>query len=218
MARDFSQAGRVVTGPEADTRPGAGELPGRPRTDFHLMRHPENWEIREKADGEYEWLPRLKHLYLQPGVNGIRAIRGGGIDDSSARVSHQDRGWTLIPRELGYVTKYPCRGGQTSAYLTWDVPHLLGRRIVTRHDAEGYADFRRGLVEDGTIPPPEPEALEAVLHRLQASIERAGQTIHIPGVQARVEAAKKRKAGARTAAKKATTRKRAPRKKAQPSV
>ena len=45
-----------------------------------------------------------------------------------------------------------------------------------------------------------------------------GDTIHVPGVKARVEAVKKLKAGGKAAAKKATTRKRAPRKKAQPSV
>lgn len=213
MARDFASIGTVVTGAAADTRPGANKLPGRAQPDFHLMHHPENWEIVETPTGEYEWLPRLKPLYLQAGINGVRSVRGGGVDDSAARLSYRDRGWTIIPRDLGYVTKYPTARGQSS-YLTWDTPHLMGRKIVVRHDAEGYNTFRRSLVESGVIPTPAPEALEAVLHSLQSRINRAGKSIHIPGVKARVEADEKRLKGAKAA----TKRKRAPRKKAAANV
>ena len=212
MAHDFSQAGTVVTGPQADTRPGAGVLPEGPRPDFYLMHHPEGWELNERADGEWEWLPRLKPLFLQPGVNGVRAVKGG-IDDSQARIMFQERGWNILPRELGYVTRYPCRRGQSS-FLTWDRPQVMGNRVLVRHDAEGFADFRRSLVEDGTITPPIPEALELILHDLDKRLERAGKAIHIPGVQAQVEKDQKKRTGGKKAAKKATTRKRAPRKKA----
>lgn len=206
MAHDFSNAGTVVSGPEASTRPGAAKLPELPRHDFHLMHNPENWEVCQREDGEWEWLPRLKCLYLVPGINGVRQVKGG-IDDSPARLAFKDRGWTIIDRDLGYVTKYPCARGKSS-YLTWDRPHVMGRKIIVRHDAAGYAAWRRGLVEDGTIPTPEPEALEAILHQLDRRIERAGKSVHIPGVKARVDADTAKLDGAKKAAKKATTKKR----------
>jgi hypothetical protein len=206
MAHDFSNSGTLVSGPEASTRPGATKLPELPRKDFHLMHNPESWELAQREDGEWEWLPRLKCLYLVPGINGVRQVKGG-IDDSPARLAYQDRGWTVIDRALGYVTKYPCARGQ-SAYLTWDRPHVMGRKIIIRHDAPGYAAFRRGLIENGTIQAPEPEALEAILHQLDKRIDRAGKSIHIPGVKARVEADQAKLDGAKKAAKKATTRKR----------
>ena len=214
MAIDFSESGKVVQGPEASTRPGATTIPEMPRCDFYLMHHPENWELRARPDGDYEWLPRLKLLFLQPGINGVRQVRGG-MDDSAARISFQDRGWTILDRKLGYVTKYPCRRGQSS-YLTWDTPHVMGRKVIVRHDADGYADWRRTLLENGTIQTPEPEALEAILHELDKRIERAGKAIHIPGVRVQVEKDEKKRAAGKKAAKKATTRKRAPRKKAAP--
>ena len=212
MAIDFSESGKVVQGAEASTRPGATVVPEMPRCDFYLMHHPEGWELNERPDGEWEWLPRLKPLFLQPGINGVRQVRGG-MDDSAARISFQDRGWTILDRKLGYVTKYPCRRGHSS-YLTWDIPKVMGRRVIVRHDAEGYADFRRSLLENGTIPAPEPEALEAILHELDKRIERGGKSIHIPGVKAQVDKDEKKRTAGKKAAAKATTRKRSPRKKA----
>lgn len=205
MAHDFSDTGTVISGSRADTRPGAARLPELPRKDFYLMHHPESWEAVQREDGEWEWLPRLKPLYLTPGINGVRQVKGG-VDDGPARLMYQDRGWTILPRTLGYVTKYPCARGDSS-YLTWDTPHVMGRKIIIRHDAEGYADFRRGLLETGTIKPPEPEALEAILHQLDRRIDRAGKSVHIPGVKARVESDQAKLDGAKKAAKKATTKK-----------
>ncbi|MAH44637.1 hypothetical protein CMI37_02360 [Candidatus Pacearchaeota archaeon] len=216
MAHDFSSAGTVVTGADASTRPGAGRLPEGPRADFYLIHNPESWEIYERPDGEYEWLPKLKPLYLTPGVNGVRQVKGG-FDDAPARLAVTDRGWTVLDRSLGYITKYPCRRGQ-SAFLTWNTPVAMGRRVVVRHDVEGYAAWRRELVENGTIAAPEPEALDAVLHRLEQTINRGQKAIHIPGVKARIDANEKKKTGAKKAAKRATSRKRAPRKRAAPSA
>ncbi len=212
MAIDFSQSGTVVTGATADTRPGAGVLPENPRPDFYLMHHPESWELNERSDGEWEWLPRLKPLFLTPGVNGVRQLKGG-VDDAGARIQVQEQGFQVLDRGLGYVTKYPCRRGMSS-YLTWDVPTLLGKRLIVRHDGEGYTSWRRSLLEDGTIPAPQPEALEAILHELGQRIERGGKSIHIPGVKAEVEKNEKKRAAGKKAATKVTTRKRAPRKKA----
>jgi len=169
-----------------------------PRANFYLMHNPEGWEPVQKEDGSWEWLPVLKRLLLKPGVNGVRGTRNG-LDDSRARISFQDRGWTIIDRSMGYVTRYPCRRGW-SYYLTWDHPIKAGRRLVVRHDAEGYNEFRRELVEDGVVQAPLPEVLADVLRGHQKQIDRNSKDIHIPVVKARIDEAKELIAGARKAA------------------
>lgn len=210
MAHDFSDQGTVVSGPAASTRPGAQRLPEMPRPDFYLMHHPERWEPVETEGGDWEWLPKLKRLLLVPGVNGVRAT-AGGVDDSHARINFENQGWHLLPRDLGYVVRYPCRTAAPSHYTLWDTPVVMGRRVVLRHDTEGYNQFRRELVTSGTIPPPEPEALEVILNDLQHRIDRNSAQIHVPLAKAVVDKATAKRAGARKAATKAA-KKPAPRK------
>jgi len=201
MAHDFGSSGVVLTGAAASTKPGANILPGTPRPNFFLMHNPQGWEPNQREDGSWEWLPILKQLLIKPGVNGVRST-GNGIDHSQARIGFQDRGWTILDRELGYVTRYRSRGGP-SYYLTWDEPVKAGNRLVVRHDAEGYNEFRRSLVEDGIIKMPIPEILEARLEDYRKQINRNAKDVHIPSVKAKVEAAQKLVDGAGEAAKKA---------------
>ena len=200
MAHEFGSAGTVVAGVEASSNPRAHILPESPRPNFYLMHSPQGWEPNKLEDGTWEWLPVLKRLLLKPGVNGVR-MAGGTIDDSQARIGYQDRGWTIIDRRLGYVTRYPCRGGN-SYYLTWDEPIKAGRRLVVRHDAEGYNDFRRSLVEDGVISPPVPEVLAAILQDYHKQIDRNSKDVHIPIVKAKIDSTKDLIKGATAAAAK----------------
>ena len=120
MAHDFGSVGTVVEGVEASRNPRAHILPEAPRANFYLMHNPQGWEPNKLDDGTWEWLPVLKRLMIKPGVNGVRGTRNG-VDDGQARMGYQDRGWTILPRDLGYITRYPCRRGY-SYYLTWDQP------------------------------------------------------------------------------------------------
>ena len=185
MSYDFGSVGTVVKGAEASTDPSAHILPELPRSNFYLMHNPEGWEPVQRDDGGWEWLPVLKKLLIKPGVNGVRSTRSGS-DDSQARIGFQDRGWTILNRDLGYITRYPCRKGYTY-YLTWDKPIKAGRRVVIRHDEEGYNDFRRSLVIEGLIPKPVPEILTAILQSHQKVIDRNAKDIHIPAVKAKIE-------------------------------
>lgn len=206
MAHDFGQtpaAGEVLTGAATATNTADAVLPGHPRPDFYMMHHPHSWEPVEVATGDWEWLPKLKQLLLKPGVNGVRTNPGGGIDDSQARINFQDRGWTVLPRDLGYVVRYQCQGGKTY-YPLWDVPHKMGNRVVVRYNPEAYNEFRRGLVLDGVVNPPEPEALEIVLDDLQHRVNRNAVNIHVPTVAAQVKKTEAKLNGAKTAAKKAS--------------
>ena len=206
MAHDFGQAGEVLTGAKAETRPGATLLPGFPQSDFYLMHHPNSWEPVETADGDWEWLPKLKQLLLKPGVNGVRSTPGGGVDDSQARINFQNRGWTILPRDLGYVVRYQCRGGG-SHYALWDTPHKMGNRVVTRHDPDRYNEFRRELVVSGVIKAPEPEALEIVLDDLQHRLNRNAINVHVPTVAAKIKKTEAKLDGAKAAVSKTTKKK-----------
>lgn len=199
MAHDFGSVGTVVEGVEASRNPRAHILPEAPRANFYLMHNPQGWEPNKLDDGTWEWLPVLKRLMIKPGVNGVRGTRNG-VDDGQARMGYQDRGWTILPRDLGYITRYPCRRGY-SYYLTWDQPIKAGNRLVVRHDAEGYNEFRRGLVESGAVPMPVPEVLIARLQDYQKQINRNAKDVHIPTVKAKVDAAQELIDGAKKAAK-----------------
>lgn len=204
MAHDFGSMGTVVSGAAASTTPGANILPEMPRANFYLMHNPEGWEPVKLDDGGWEWLPVLKRLLIKPGVNGVRGGKGGA-DDSQARMGYQDRGWTILSRELGYIMRYPCKRGY-SYYLTWDKPIKAGKRLVVRHDAEGYNDFRRSLIEDGLISAPIPEVLVGVLESYQKQIDRNAKDIHIPTVKAKIDEAQALITGAREAAAELTSK------------
>ena len=178
MPHSFDNLGTTVT--TSSRSVGATVLPMRAEPDFTLGHYPTEWEMVETENG-LEWLPRLKKLALVPGVNGVRQTRNG-VDDRIARTTYTDQGWTLIPRDLGYVTAYPTTSG-TTYLLTWDRPKRLGNRCIVKHNA-----FRRSLIEDGVIERPDPDALEAIAERLRRTIARNEKNAHIAGVAEKIEA------------------------------
>ena len=202
MAHDFSNSGQVLTGPASSTAPGADRLPELPRPDFYMMHHPDSWEAVETSPDQWEWLPKLKRLLLVPGVNGVRAVRGG-MDDGQARINFEKQGFKILPRALGYVTKYTARNGRPTYFATWERPVALGNRVAVRMDHDENIEFRRALLTDGVVEPPEPESLEIVLEDLQQRINRNGTQIHIPGAKKVVDKAEAKKAGATKAKAKA---------------
>ena len=219
MAHDFSNSGQVLTGPATGTTPGAERLPEAPRPDFYMMHHPDSWEPVEVEPDQWEWLPKLKKLLLVPGVNGVRSSGRGGVDDGPARINFERQGFKILPRDLGYVTRYTARNGRPTFFASWEIPVAIGNRVALRLDEDHYLEFRRSLVESGLVAPPEPEALDIVLEDLKHRINRNGTQIHIPGAKAVVDKATAKKAGATKAKAKATkktttTRKRRTTKKA----
>jgi len=164
----------------------------------------------ETEPGQWEWLPKLKRFLLVPGVNGVRAVRGG-VDDGPARLNFERQGFKILPRDLGYVTKYTARNGRPTYFASWEIPVAIGNRLAVRMDEDHSIEFRRALVTDGLVDAPEPEALEIVLEDLQHRINRNGTQIHIPGAKAVVDKATAKKAGA-TKAKAKAAKKPPPRK------
>lgn len=192
-------------------------LPLKPSPRFYYMAHPSRWECVEGADG-WEWLPRLGKMKLTPGVGGVRQGRGrhGQIDDTLARMHKEKNGWILIPYEViegGYCWSY--QGKRGTVHLSrWNNPKMVGNQVLMQTDTAGFNAFRRGLVENGHIAPPDPEMLELLMDRQTKENNERGGKAHIPAIAVQLKAGEDRLEGMKAAAPKAgkRKRKRAPRK------
>ena len=193
-------------------------LPLKPSPRFFYIHHPARWECIEGEKG-WEWLPRLGKMKLTPGVNGVRQGRGthGQIDDSLARMQKEKNGWTVIPYEViegGYCWAY--KGKRGTVHLSrWNNPKMVGNQVIMQTDTTGYNAFRRGLIEDGHIPAPDPEMLERLMDRQTKENNERGGKAHIPAVAVQLKAGESRLEGMKEAAPKAKKRKRTPRKTAK---
>lgn len=153
---------------------------------YFLMHHPAQWELVVENDTA-EWLPTFSTLYEIAGVNGVQQIPQGGTDSTLSRVHYMDQGYTILPQELGYQTRYPCRAGGYYYTSIWDTPKQVGSKLFWSTDESGYNDWRRQLLADGMIQPPEPEILELLVERHQKRIERNISMQHIPEIAKRLD-------------------------------
>ncbi len=172
-------------------------LPTPPNDQFILTHHPERWQLEKTAEGGFELLPILTKFLLRPGLNGVRARPSGGIDYSETRGIYQDRGWVFLPAtaiEGGYLREYQARGGKVYADR-WTTPRSLGggSRVVWDIDHEGYNDFRRGLVENGTIAKPDPLIFDFLAAQYSRRIQYEQQKGHLPHVAKSIEANEEKK-------------------------
>ncbi len=160
---------------------------------FILVHSPLSWDLVEMQgpDGaQWVWLPRLKRLRLTPGVNGVRQGRRGGAPDATLAIAQlQRRGWIIIPEEYdgGYVDEYPGHRGKVHV-LKFETPVHVGAKTVLRCDEDAWRRWRLKLVEDGIVPPPQQEVLEAIMDRQRNRISRHERNVHIPAIAAKVEA------------------------------
>jgi len=172
-------------------------LPTPPNDQFILTHHPERWQLEKTDEGGYEILPILTKFLLRPGLNGVRARPSGGIDYSETRGIYQDRGWIFLPATVidgGYLREYQATRGKVYADR-WTTPRSLGggSRVVWDIDAKGYNDFRRGLVESGTIAKPDPLIFDFLVAQYNRRIQYEQQKGHLPHVQKSIEANEEKK-------------------------
>mgnify|MGYP003624567755 CR=1 FL=1 len=152
---------------------------------YYLMHHPEQWELII-TDGVGEWLPNFSQLLEIAGVNGVQQTPTG-IDSTMARVKFMDLGFTILDQEMGYQTRYRTRSGGYYYTSVFDTPKVVGSKTFWSTDMVAYNDWRRSLITDGFINPPEPEILELLEERHQKRIERNIRLQHIPEVQQKLE-------------------------------
>ena len=188
MAKTFE--GRRVKSPTDNQRLYSPTTP-----QFHYMHHPNTWDLVE-TDNDWEILPMLHKFQLIAGLNGISLRPGGGIDSTAARAAFMDQGWTFISSdkagEGGYLREFD--GVRGSIYVDkWTSPRKIGHgttaKVIWDQDIEGYNDFRRSLLQDGTVNPPDQSALDWKIELLEKRINRKTKAGHIPQVQVEIKKA-----------------------------
>jgi hypothetical protein len=176
-----------------NTQPWTGNTPQSavprinisPNAPYYLMHHPAQWELVIEND-KAEWLPTFSSLYEIAGVNGVQSTPAGP-DSTMARVHYMDKGFTILPQELGYQTRYPTRMGGYYYTSIWDEPKQVGTKLFWSTDEAAYNQWRRDLLESGTIAPPEPEILELLVERHEKRIERNISMQHIPEIAKKLD-------------------------------
>ena len=155
-------------------------LPLRPNSPFFWMHHERGWEVYQDDEGA-EILPVFSQLAEIPGVQGVRDTPRGP-DSSHARVAMQDNGYTIIGRDRGYITRYKTKSGGWYYESIFATPKILGNRVIWKTDFKNYNNFRRSLIEDGVISPPDPDVLEMMVDELEVRISRHTTDQHIPAM------------------------------------
>ena len=156
-----------------------------PNAPYYMMHHPAQWELVIEGD-KAEWLPTFSTLYEIAGVNGVQSTPAGP-DSTMARVNFMDKGYTILPQELGYQTRYPTKVGGYYYTSIWDQPKQVGTKLFWSTDEAAYNEWRRDLLKNGTIQPPEPEILELLVERHEKRIERNISMQHIPEIAKRLD-------------------------------
>ena len=153
---------------QSDSRLVAGPTPV-----FHLVHHPDNWEIGHVRNPAGElvayWLPELSEIPVVPGVNQCRTIRRGERPEAAylgALAWMTRRGQVAIPMDAivgdtaGYVSQTPCRHPITgrSGVRHFDVwsrpkPTKPGKCVKFWRDNEAHNAWRLALVMGGWVMP-----------------------------------------------------------------
>ena len=152
---------------------------------FYLMHNPLQWELIATDDG-FEWLPCFSQLNEGAGVNGVVQTRNG-VDSSHARVKFMEKGFQILDREFGYITRYPTKHGGWYYSLIWDVPKIIANQTFWNHDSSGYNQFRKNLVLTGVIERPEPEVIELKIRQIDRRIDRRLKNQHIPEIKKEID-------------------------------
>lgn len=153
----------------------------------------------------YEILPSLRKFKIRPGVHGIRQGKhdGDGADWLGTRTRRESEGWVFIaPNALsgsvqafgepvpgGYVVQYNGQRGTIYADA-WSAPVMRpgAKKITWIADNTGFAMFRRALIKQAIIAPPDRMVVDALIRVQEQRAGRRITDVHIPAVAVRVEA------------------------------
>jgi hypothetical protein len=164
-----------------------------PTPQFIYSHHGNMWDLVE-TNGIYELLPHLIEFMYVPGVNGIKKRANGGVNATNEKARRTEEGWVFIDQKAagadGYLREFD--GHRGKIYKSkWCTPRRLGggarARIIWDHDTNGYNDWRRSLVENGTIEKPDPTIIDMKIELLTKRIERKAKFSHNPDVLSTVE-------------------------------
>ena len=146
-------------------------LPIKPNHPFWYMHHPNTcWEFVNYQD-QWLFIPSFRRLFQQAGVNGVRMVPRGGADSQMARVRMMDDGFEVLDIELGYQSRYKCRGGYFYANV-FDTPKVLGNRVIWKRDDKAWIDWRLDLLRQGILKQPDEDILSLFIERQEKRVER----------------------------------------------
>ena len=165
------------------------------------MHHPTSWSLEYITDGKKSkpiFVPKLARFILKAGTNGI-----GGTDDNPqtavARVQQMDRGNIIIdPSKVDYLRVYPAIGGDLTLNK-WTKIENLGGKVFFLKDDEGFREFRKNLVRDEIVEPPNPLVIKGIIRKQQEIIVMHNSKPHIPQASKEATAAEKKLEDMRTA-------------------
>ena len=150
-------------------------------TPFFLTHYPTSWEF-VKVGKSGDFLPKFGELKEAAGINGVRQT-ANGIDSKLARVHYQDNGHTILDyKEHTYLKRYPAINGYYYV-LRFSTPKQIGKNVFWSIDNDAFNAWRKALVEDGTIEPPEPEIIKLLIQKYQTRITRNAKNQHIPELE-----------------------------------
>lgn len=134
-------------------------LPIKPNHPFWYMHHPNTcWEFIQHRE-KWMFVPSFRRLFELAGVNGVRMVPRGGTDSQMARVRMMDDGFEVLEWDLGYQTRHRTRNGGWYYSNVWELPKVIGNRVVWKRDMDTYNDWRVELMEQGVIDFPDMDIL-----------------------------------------------------------
>ena len=155
-----------------------------PNAPFYLMHHPLGWEFTHG-----EWSPTFSELREESGINGVQQTPNGP-DSTIARVHYLDQGYIVLDyKSLGYLTRQPTKYGGHFYSLIYATCKQLAGNVFWQLDHDAYNEFRRSLVIDGHIDPPDPDVLNMLIDRYKRRLERLYRNQHIPEIKIKLERA-----------------------------
>ena len=140
-----------------------------PNQPFYLMHHPMGWEFDELLG---EFMPIFSELKEEAGVNGVKQTPGGP-DSREARVNAQDNGFTILDyRQIPYLTRWATRSGGFYYTVKFTKPKIVAGKIFWKLDTEAYNEFKKNLIKEGIIDPPDPDCLSLLIDRKSRHVNR----------------------------------------------
>lgn len=167
-----------------------------PNCRFFFRHWPREWEV-EDVDGKPEWLPSLAPHILKPGSGNIRTLSPSELHTphrayETAVMDARREGWiyidpdTYVPSDClppgvpdgGYLRELDCvskGGAQGSRWVTaWTIPvkTLAGERQQWSFDRDLFNKWRKTLVDDGVVEPPDRAVVKKYIARISRHIVR----------------------------------------------
>lgn len=133
--------------------------------------NPFGWQyIAEKGC----WLPQLNQIVIARGGNGVNSNGNPNLAIAGAR----NKGFTIIDENdvrlgkyMNYLREYDAVGGKH--YTTeFDSIRILGNKVITDFDRDGYHDFLEYLVDSGIVEPMDEFVLDQKCDMIQSRVNR----------------------------------------------